>query len=128
MHEVFATVGQVANSRATVLLLGETGTGKEMIAKAIHYNSPRKERPFVRVNCGALTGTLLESELFGHVKGSFTGAIRDKEGRFEAANGGPIFLDEIRTLEPHLRVKPLRVLPERQVERGREAQTRKGGG
>ena len=69
MHEVFATVGQVANSRATVLLLGETGTGKEMIAKAIHYNSPRKEKPFVRVNCGALTGTLLESELFGHVKG-----------------------------------------------------------
>src|SRR5439155_3107066 len=74
MHEVFATVGQVANSRATVLLLGETGTGKEMIAKAIHYNSPRKDKPFVRVNCGALTGTLLESELFGHVKGSFTGA------------------------------------------------------
>src|SRR4029079_9308089 len=72
MHEVFATVGQVANSRATVLLLGETGTGKEMIAKAIHYNSPRKEKPFVRVNCGALTGTLLESEIFGHVKGSFT--------------------------------------------------------
>src|SRR5439155_10831168 len=80
MHDVFATVGQVANSRATVLLLGETGTGKEMIAKAIHYNSPRKEKPFVRVNCGALTGTLLESELFGHVKGSFTGAIKDKIG------------------------------------------------
>jgi Nif-specific regulatory protein len=80
MHEVFATVGQVANSRATVLLLGETGTGKEMIAKAIHYNSPRRDKPFIRVNCGALTGTLLESELFGHVKGSFTGAIRDKEG------------------------------------------------
>jgi Nif-specific regulatory protein len=85
MHDVFATVGQVANSRATVLLLGETGTGKEMIAKAIHYNSPRKEKPFIRVNCGALTGTLLESELFGHVKGSFTGAIKDKVGRFEAA-------------------------------------------
>src|SRR5204863_7173310 len=76
MHEVFATVGQVANSRATVLLLGETGTGKEMIAKAIHYNSPRREKPFVRVNCGAMTTTLLESELFGHVKGSFTGAIK----------------------------------------------------
>src|SRR5918999_5964556 len=83
MHDVFATVGQVANSRATVLLLGETGTGKEMIAKAIHYNSPRKDRPFVRVNCGAMTGTLLESELFGHVKGSFTGAVKDKIGRFE---------------------------------------------
>jgi len=117
MHEVFATVGQVANSRATVLLLGETGTGKEMIAKAIHYNSPRKDKPFIRVNCGALTGTLLESELFGHVKGSFTGAIRDKIGRFEAADGGTIFLDEIGTLEPQLQVKLLRVLQEREFER-----------
>jgi len=117
MHEVFGTVGQVANSRATVLLLGETGTGKEMIAKAIHHNSPRKDRPFIRVNCGALTGTLLESELFGHVKGSFTGAIRDKIGRFEAADGGTIFLDEIGTLEPQLQVKLLRVLQEREFER-----------
>src|SRR5436305_9229575 len=117
MHDVYATVAQVANSRATVLLLGETGTGKEMIAKAIHYNSPRKDKPFVRVNCGALTGTLLESELFGHVKGSFTGAIRDKMGRFEAADGGTIFLDEIGTLEPVLQVKLLRVLQEREFER-----------
>jgi Nif-specific regulatory protein len=117
MHDVFATVGQVANSRATVLLLGETGTGKEMIAKAIHYNSPRREKPFVRVNCGAMTSTLLESELFGHVKGSFTGAIRDKIGRFEAADGGTIFLDEIGTLEPQLQVKLLRVLQEREFER-----------
>jgi Nif-specific regulatory protein len=117
MHDVFATVGQVANSRATVLLLGETGTGKEMIAKAIHYNSPRKDKPFVRVNCGALTGTLLESELFGHVKGSFTGAIRDKMGRFEAADSGTIFLDEIGTMEPQLQVKLLRVLQEREFER-----------
>jgi Nif-specific regulatory protein len=123
MHEVFATVGQVANSRATVLLLGETGTGKEMIAKAIHYNSPRKDKPFVRVNCGALTGTLLESELFGHVKGSFTGAIRDKMGRFEAADGGTIFLDEIGTLEPQLQVKLLRVLQEREFERVGDTQT-----
>ncbi|HSV14786.1 MAG TPA: sigma 54-interacting transcriptional regulator [Tepidisphaeraceae bacterium] len=123
MHEVFATVGQVANSRATVLLLGETGTGKEMIAKAIHYNSPRKEKPFVRVNCGALTGTLLESELFGHVRGSFTGAIRDKMGRFEAADGGTIFLDEIGTLEPQLQVKLLRVLQEREFERVGDTQT-----
>jgi Nif-specific regulatory protein len=123
MHEVFATVGQVANSRATVLLLGETGTGKEMIAKAIHHNSPRKDRPFIRVNCGALTGTLLESELFGHVKGSFTGAIRDKVGRFEAADGGTIFLDEIGTLEPQLQVKLLRVLQEREFERVGETQT-----
>ena len=123
MHDVFATVGQVANSRATVLLLGETGTGKEMIAKAIHYNSPRKDKTFVRVNCGALTGTLLESELFGHVKGSFTGAIRDKEGRFEAADGGTIFLDEIGTMEPHLQVKLLRVLQEREFERVGDTQT-----
>ena len=125
MHEVFGTVGQVANSRATVLLLGETGTGKEMIAKAIHHNSPRKDRPFIRVNCGALTGTLLESELFGHVKGSFTGAIRDKIGRFEAADGGTIFLDEIGTLEPQLQVKLLRVLQEREFERVGETQTLK---
>jgi Nif-specific regulatory protein len=117
MHDVFGTVGQVANSRATVLLLGETGTGKEMIAKAIHYNSPRKDKPFIRVNCGALTGTLLESELFGHVKGSFTGAIKDKIGRFEAADGGTIFLDEIGTMEPVLQVKLLRVLQEREFER-----------
>ncbi|HEX8912182.1 MAG TPA: nif-specific transcriptional activator NifA [Humisphaera sp.] len=123
MHDVFATVAQVANSRATVLLLGETGTGKEMVSKAIHYNSPRKDKPFVRVNCGALTGTLLESELFGHVKGSFTGAIRDKEGRFEVANGGTIFLDEIGTMEPHLQVKLLRVLQEREFERVGDTQT-----
>src|SRR5437667_1822060 len=123
MHEVFATVGQVANSRATVLLLGETGTGKEMIAKSIHYNSPRKDKQFVRVNCGALTGTLLESELFGHVKGSFTGAIRDKIGRFEAADGDTIFLDEIGTLEPVLQVKLLRVLQEREFERVGDTQT-----
>jgi transcriptional regulator with GAF, ATPase, and Fis domain len=89
----------------------------EMIAKAIHYNSPRKDKPFIRVNCGALTGTLLESELFGHVKGSFTGAIKDKVGRFEAADGGTIFLDEIGTMEPQLQVKLLRVLQEREFER-----------
>ena len=117
MHEVFNTVAQVANSRATVLILGETGTGKEMIAKAIHYNSPRRDQPFIRVNCGAMTSTLLESELFGHVKGSFTGAIRDKQGRFEAADGGTIFLDEIGTMEPVLQVKLLRVLQEREFER-----------
>ncbi|HWE97366.1 MAG TPA: sigma 54-interacting transcriptional regulator [Tepidisphaeraceae bacterium] len=123
MHDVFAVVGQVANSRATVLILGENGTGKEMIAKAIHYNSPRKEKSFIRVNCGALAGTLFESELFGHVKGSFTGAIRDKIGRFEAADGGTIFLDEIGTLEPTLQVKLLRVLQEREFERVGDTQT-----
>ena len=125
MTEVFATVGQVANSRATVLILGETGTGKEMVAKAIHFNSPRKDKPFIRVNCGALTGTLLESELFGHVKGSFTGAIRDKIGRFEAADGGTIFLDEIGTMEPVLQVKLLRVLQEREFERVGDTDTMK---
>jgi len=123
MHDVFATVGQVASSRATVILLGETGTGKEMIAKAIHHNSPRRDKPFIRVNCGAMTTTLLESELFGHVKGSFTGAIRDKEGRFEAANLGTIFLDEIGTMEPPLQVKLLRVLQEREFERVGDTQT-----
>ncbi len=125
MHDVFATVGQVANSRATVLLLGETGTGKEMIAKAIHFNSPRREKPFIRVNCGAMSTTLLESELFGHVKGSFTGAIRDKIGRFEAADQGTIFLDEIGTMEPQLQVKLLRVLQERELERVGDTQTLK---
>lgn len=117
MLEVFKIVEQVARTRATSLLVGETGTGKEMIAKAIHFNSDRKDKPFIRVNCGALSGTLLESELFGHVKGAFTGAIRDKIGRFQAAHGGTLFLDEITTLEAPLQVKLLRVLQEREFER-----------
>ncbi len=117
MMDVLAVIAQVAVSRATVLLLGETGTGKELIAKAIHYNSPRKDKPCIRVNCGALSETLLESELFGHVKGSFTGAVRDKIGRFEAADGGTVFLDEIGTLDPQMQVKLLRVLQEREFER-----------
>jgi len=117
MAEVFETVHQVAKTRATILLMGETGTGKEMMAKAIHFNSDRRDEPFIRVNCGALSGSLLESELFGHVKGAFTGAIRDKMGRFEAANGGTLFLDEIATLEMGLQVKLLRVLQEREFER-----------
>ena len=117
MLDVLATIAQVASSRATVLLLGETGVGKELIAKAIHYNSPRRDKPMVRINCGALSPQLLESELFGHVKGAFTGAVRDKVGRFEAADGGSIFLDEIGTLSAELQVKLLRVLQEREFER-----------
>lgn len=117
MMDVLAMIGQVASSRATCLLLGETGTGKELIAKALHYNSPRRGKPMIRVNCGALSHQLLESELFGHVKGAFTGAVRDKIGRFEAADGGTLFLDEIGTLDGQLQVKLLRVLQEREFER-----------
>lgn len=117
MLDVLSTIGQVASSRATVLLLGETGCGKELIAKAIHYNSPRRDKPLIRVNCGALSPQLLESELFGHMKGAFTGAVKDKIGRFEAASGGTIFLDEVGTLDPQLQVKLLRVLQEREFER-----------
>ena len=117
MLEVFRTVDQVARARATVLLIGETGTGKEMIAKAIHCNSDRQDKPFIRVNCGALSGQLLESELFGHVRGAFTGAVTDKTGRFGAANGGTIFLDEVATIALPLQVKLLRVLQEREFER-----------
>jgi Nif-specific regulatory protein len=117
MLDVLATIGQVATSRATVLLLGETGCGKELIAKAIHFNSPRADQPLIRINCGALSPQLLESELFGHVKGAFTGAVKDKIGRFEAAEGGTLFLDEVGTLDPQLQVKLLRVLQEREFER-----------
>ncbi len=117
MLDVLAMIGQVASSRATVLLLGETGCGKELIAKAIHFNSPRADQPLIRINCGALSPQLLESELFGHVRGAFTGATKDKVGRFEAAEGGSIFLDEIGTLDPQLQVKLLRVLQEREFER-----------
>lgn len=117
MQEMFKTVAQVAATRATVLLIGETGTGKELVAKAIHFNSDRRNGPFIRVNCGALAGSLLESELFGHVRGAFTGAIRDKVGRFEAADGGTLFLDEVATLDMALQAKLLRAIQEREIER-----------
>jgi transcriptional regulator with PAS, ATPase and Fis domain len=123
MTEVYRLTRQVAQSNASVLLLGETGTGKELIAKAIHQLSGRAGGPFVRVNCGALTESLLESELFGHVRGSFTGAISNRTGRFEAAHTGTIFLDEINSTTPKLQVKLLRVLQEREFERVGDTQT-----
>jgi formate hydrogenlyase transcriptional activator len=123
MREVYNRTRLVARSRASVLLIGETGTGKELIARAIHRLSPRADGPYIRVNCGALSESLLESELFGHIKGAFTGAIDNKTGRFEAAHGGTIFLDEISSMSPKLQVKLLRVLQEREFERVGESRT-----
>jgi len=117
MQRIYQLIEAVADTKSTVLLTGESGTGKTMIARAIHHNSSRRTGPFIEVNCGALPDTLLESELFGHVRGSFTGAISDKRGKFEAADGGTIFLDEISTATPALQVKLLRVLQERSFER-----------
>src|SRR6266446_947655 len=123
MRQVFETVQQVAPSRATVLITGETGTGKELIAKAIHNLSPRKNGPFIAVHAAALPTSLLESELFGHEKGSFTGAVERRTGRFELADGGTLFLDEVGELEPPMQVKLLRVLEERAFERVGGAKT-----
>ncbi|HMC13652.1 MAG TPA: nif-specific transcriptional activator NifA, partial [Gallionellaceae bacterium] len=117
MQSVFAEVHQVAASKSTVLLRGESGTGKEAVARAIHYLSPRKDKPFVKVNCAALSETLLESELFGHERGSFTGASQERKGRFEMAHGGTLFLDEIGDISPAFQTKLLRVLQEREFER-----------
>ena len=117
MCEVLENVALIAPSEATVLILGESGTGKELIANLIHARSPRAKKPFIKVNCAALTETLLESELFGHEKGSFTGATGRKPGRFELANGGSFFLDEVGEMSPTTQVKLLRVLQEQQFER-----------
>jgi DNA-binding NtrC family response regulator len=117
MEAVYRLTRKVAKTNASVLLLGETGTGKEMIATAIHRLSQRSTGPFVRVNCGALSESLLESELFGHVRGAFTGAVNNRTGRFEAAHTGTIFLDEINSTSLFLQVKLLRVLQEREFER-----------
>ena len=117
MKEVLRVAMQVAHSDATVLIQGESGTGKEIIAKAIHLNSPRKDKPFVVVNCPSIPENLLESELFGHVRGAFTGAVKDRVGKFQLANGGTLFLDEIGDLRLELQAKLLRVLQEREIER-----------
>jgi DNA-binding NtrC family response regulator len=117
MKRIFELVDTIAGLSSTCLIQGETGTGKELIAKAIHFNSPRKDQKLVSINCGAIPETLLESELFGHVKGAFTGAVQTRIGRFEQANGGTIFLDEIGNMPPTLQVKLLRVLQEREFER-----------
>ena len=117
MQEIFELVKKMAPSSATVLIEGESGTGKELVAKSIHFNSPRRDKPFIAVNCSALSENLLESELFGHEKGAFTGAIAMKKGRFELADGGTLFLDEIGEISQNLQVKLLRVLQERAFER-----------
>src|SRR5687768_2326020 len=124
MLKVFDLVEAVADSRTTVLMSGESGTGKSLLARAIHHRSPRRDKPFIEVSCGALPETLLESELFGHVKGAFTGAHVDKPGRFLAADGGTLFLDEINSASPAMQVKLLRVLQERAFEPVGSTETR----
>lgn len=115
MHEIFSTVQRIANFKTTVMLLGESGTGKELIARAIHDNSNRRKKKFIAINCGAIPENLLESELFGHKKGSFTDATKDKKGLFEEADGGTLLLDEIGELPMHLQVKILRALQEGEI-------------
>ncbi|MCL5028492.1 MAG: sigma-54 dependent transcriptional regulator [Bacteroidetes bacterium] len=117
MRQVYKKIGQVSSSRVTVLIEGESGTGKELVARAIHYSGITKNQPFIAVNCTALTESLLESELFGHVKGAFTGSIRDKKGKFELADEGTIFLDEISEISPSLQVKLLRILQQKEFEK-----------
>jgi transcriptional regulator with PAS, ATPase and Fis domain len=117
MRQIYDLIDDIADNDVTVLIQGETGTGKELIASAIHHNSRRESGPFIKINCSALPESLLESELFGHVKGAFTGAYRDKPGRFELADSGTLFLDEIGDLSPAMQVKLLRVLEEQQFER-----------
>jgi DNA-binding NtrC family response regulator len=124
VHKILQSVEAVADTRATILIEGESGTGKTLLARTIHQRSARRAGPFVEVNCGALPDNLLESELFGHARGAFTGAVREKAGKFEAADGGTIFLDEIGTATPDLQIKLLRILQDRAFERVGETRTR----
>jgi two-component system NtrC family response regulator len=117
IQKVFQLAAQAARVDSTVLILGESGTGKELLAKAIHFASPRKNRPFVVVNCGAIPETLLESELFGHSRGAFTGAVSERKGKIETAGGGTVFLDEIGDLQPQTQVKLLRLLQEKEIDK-----------
>ena len=125
MQKVFAAINAAAASDATILIMGDSGTGKELVAGAIHQRSTRTTYPLIAVNCSALTESLLESELFGHVKGAFTGATQNRAGRFEEADGGTVFLDEIGEISPYIQVKLLRVLQEREIERVGDSKTRK---
>ncbi len=115
MQHVFKLIKKVAKTKGTVLITGPSGTGKELVARAIHYHSDRKNKPFVAINCGAIVDTLMESEFFGHIKGSFTGAVRDKEGHFKIANGGTLFLDEVGDIPLHLQVKLLRAIEQGEI-------------
>src|SRR5258706_13824614 len=117
MQEIFSTITRVAPTRATVLLAGESGVGKDLIARAIHFHSPRRDRPFVKINCTAIPENLMESELFGYEKGAFTGASQSKPGKFEQADTGTVFLDEIGDVPGSIQVKLLRVLQEREFVR-----------
>jgi Nif-specific regulatory protein len=117
MRDVYRRIAKVAPTESTVLITGESGTGKELVARAIHRNSPRAEKPFVAINCAAITETLLESELFGHERGAFTGAVAQKKGKLETAEGGTVFLDEIGELSPGLQAKLLRVLQDHEFDR-----------
>ncbi len=116
MQDVFKLIKKVAKTKGNVLITGKSGTGKELVARAIHYNSDRQDKPFVTINCGAIVGTLMESEFFGHKKGSFTGAVRDKDGLFKMANDGTLFLDEIGEIPLHLQVKLLRAIEESEIQ------------